>query len=61
MGRLIPASTCAFLHCSLSQFPFPAEVVGAVEPYLIRSRLAVVTRGGRKLTEKGIEYLGVAV
>ena len=31
-----------------------------VEPYLIRSRLAVVTRGGRKLTEAGIKYLEAA-
>jgi len=34
-----------------------ADLQGSVEPYLIRSRLAVVTRGGRKLTEKGMRYL----
>ncbi|MGQ0571514.1 MAG: Holliday junction DNA helicase RuvB C-terminal domain-containing protein [Armatimonadota bacterium] len=36
------------------------EATGAAEPFLIRSRLAVVTRGGRNLTEKGREYPKVA-
>ncbi len=36
----------------------PRDVQYNEEPYLIRSRLVVVTRGGRRLTEKGREYLG---
>jgi Holliday junction DNA helicase RuvB len=33
------------------------EIVGAVEPFLLRSQLSQVTRSGRKLTAKGLQYL----
>jgi Holliday junction DNA helicase RuvB len=35
----------------------PEDVKGEHEPFLIRSGMVVVTRGGRKLTEKGLGYL----
>jgi len=34
-----------------------AEIVGAVEPFLLRVQLSQVTRGGRQLTEHGKAYL----
>lgn len=34
-----------------------ADVIGAVEPFLVRNRLAVVTRIGRQLTDLGMKYL----
>lgn len=36
------------------------DVRGEHEPFLIRSALATVTRGGRKLTEKGFAYLAAS-
>lgn len=34
-----------------------AEIVGAIEPFLLRVQLSQVTRGGRKLTPKGKAYM----
>lgn len=34
-----------------------AEIVGAVEPYMLRIQLCQVARSGRRLTEKGRDYL----
>ncbi len=34
-----------------------AEITGAVEPFLLRSQLAQVTRSGRQLTDRGKAYL----
>jgi len=36
----------------------PEDVKGEHEPFLIRSGMVAVTRGGRNLTEKGVAYLG---